>query len=58
MRTVFAFGLLSYLLLSPTIGNADGIPMEGIVVDQKSQPIGGATVFISTAAPRVGIGVL
>jgi hypothetical protein len=32
--------------------------LTGIVQDDKGKPLAGATVFISTAGPRQGVGVL
>ena len=34
------------------------LTLVGEVVDVDDRPIAGASVFISTAAPRVGIGIL
>jgi hypothetical protein len=35
-----------------------GTVLSGVVQDDKGRPVVGATVFVSTAAPRKGVGVL
>ena len=50
---------LSVVGLSSYAGPAAAeLTLVGEVVDSSDQPIAGASVFISTAAPRVGIGIL
>jgi hypothetical protein len=48
---VVAFALAA--LPSPT-----GLTLTGVVHDAGGQPLAGTTVFIRTAAPRQGVGVL
>lgn len=35
-----------------------GLTLTGVVADKNGQPVKGATVFVRTAAPRKGVGVL
>jgi hypothetical protein len=35
-----------------------GLTLTGIVTDKEGRPLPGATVFVRTAAPRKGVGVL
>jgi hypothetical protein len=51
---------LSALVLTPVqLGATDNSPtMTGTVCDEAGKPLSGASIFISTAAPRKGVGVL
>lgn len=46
------------MLLTIVTQSASTTTLTGIVRDDEGRPIAGATVFISTAAPRKGLGVL
>jgi hypothetical protein len=37
---------------------AKGLTLTGVVSDKAGRPLPGATVFVRTAAPRKGVGVL
>jgi protocatechuate 3,4-dioxygenase beta subunit len=36
----------------------EGLTLTGVVTDKSGRPLPGATVFVRTAAPRKGVGVL
>ena len=48
----------SLFLASPTLAQSPGTPqkltIQGSVLDSSEEPLEGATVFVYTAAPRVG----
>ena len=51
-------GLCLPILLAVVTQPAAPTTLTGIVKDDAGRPIAGANVFISTAAPRKGVGVL
>jgi hypothetical protein len=51
-------GLCLPILLAVVTQPSTPTTLTGIVQDDAGQPIAGANVFISTAAPRKGVGVL
>nr|AHZ45658.1 dioxygenase [uncultured bacterium] len=46
------------LLLASTLAFPQTLTLTGVVQDAAGKPLAGATVFIRTAAPRKGVGVL
>jgi hypothetical protein len=48
--------LTSTAWAAPTV--TSGVELTGLVRNEHEGPLAGATVFISTAAPRQGVGVL
>ena len=50
--------MLTMLLAVALAGEPKGPMLSGTVVDEAGKPIAEATVFIRTAAPRKGVGVL
>jgi hypothetical protein len=46
------------LILAVALPSATPTTLTGMVRDEAGRPIAGANVFISTAAPRQGVGVL
>lgn len=52
------YPLLTALALAADPAASDKLTLTGTVQDEKGQPIARATVFIRTAAPRKGVGVL
>jgi hypothetical protein len=46
------------ILLTVVAQQASATTLTGAVKDDRGRPISGANVFISTAAPRTGVGVL
>jgi hypothetical protein len=46
------------ILLAVATQAAPATNLTGVVRDEAGRPIAGADVFISTAAPRKGVGVL
>jgi len=57
MHTLLTLVALTSSFLSGTKPN-DRSALTGVTQDDKSKPLAGATVFISTAGPRHGVGVL
>jgi hypothetical protein len=57
MPTLFTLAALAVSFLPAAKVNARP-NLTGIVQDDKGKPLAGATVFISTAGPRQGVGVL
>jgi hypothetical protein len=51
-------GLCLPILLAVMTQTPSPIILNGAVRDEAGRPIAGASVFISTAAPRKGVGVL
>jgi hypothetical protein len=51
-------GLCLPILLAVVTQPSTPTTLTGIVQDDAGRPIAGANVFISTAAPRKGVGVL
>ncbi len=47
-----------FSLLLTTVTQVSPSTLTGAVHDEIGQPVPGASVFISTAAPRKGVGVL
>jgi hypothetical protein len=39
-------------------GTPQGVTLSGVVTDRAGHPLPAATVFVRTAAPRKGVGVL
>jgi hypothetical protein len=57
MRLLSTFAV--FVVLAAAASAEDQKPrLAGTVQDSDGRPLKGATVFISTAAPRVGLGVL
>jgi hypothetical protein len=52
------FGLLAAFALAADPAGADRQTLTGVVQDEQGRPLAKATVFIRTAAPRQGVGVL
>ncbi|QDV37525.1 hypothetical protein [Tautonia plasticadhaerens] len=50
--------MIAPLLLAAVAQVASPGPLSGTVQDDQGRPVAGATVFVSTAAPRQGVGVL
>jgi hypothetical protein len=46
------------LIIAVAIPSATPTTLTGMVRDESGKPIAGASVFISTAAPRQGVGLL
>jgi|GraSoiStandDraft_16_1057320.scaffolds.fasta_scaffold47036_3 hypothetical protein len=57
MHTLLTLVALTSSFLSGTKPN-DRSALAGVAQDDKGKPLAGATVFISTAGPRHGVGVL
>ena len=49
-----AMAVLAVLIAAPQ----PAARMEGAVTDEQGKPVAGATVFLYTAAPKKGVGVL
>lgn len=57
MATPFLCALFTaYALAAET--DPTGLTLAGVVQDDQGHPLVGATVFISTAGPRQGVGIL
>jgi hypothetical protein len=52
---MLAFVLAAALTAEPA---PRGLTLTGVVTDKAGRPLPGATVFVRTAAPRKGVGVL
>ena len=52
------YALLAALAVAANPAESASLRLTGTVQDEKGQPVAKATVFIRTAAPRKGVGVL
>ena len=52
------FALLATFALAADPSAPERLTLTGVVRDGEGRPLAGATVFVRTAAPRKGVGVL